>query len=139
MDLELGEHYNVTFTDPDVVKYAESFGTQRLSHIQRRRAAADTANRTRRGGCVHYRLPVDYSENLRRHRRARTTRRDAIAADPMLVSHVIEVLRLVSMPRNSVVRVQQPVVDGPTRRDSRVTPAGHGESGAGDPPLRRWS
>jgi acetolactate synthase-1/2/3 large subunit len=26
MDLGLGEHYNVTFTDPDVVKYAESFG-----------------------------------------------------------------------------------------------------------------
>ncbi|MDT5303857.1 MAG: acetolactate synthase large subunit [Mycobacterium sp.] len=24
MDLELGEHYNVTFTDPDVVKHAES-------------------------------------------------------------------------------------------------------------------
>jgi acetolactate synthase-1/2/3 large subunit len=36
MDLELGEHYNVTFTNPDV--------------------AADTANRSRRGGCVHHRL-----------------------------------------------------------------------------------
>ena len=26
MDLELDEYYDVTFTDPDVVKYAESFG-----------------------------------------------------------------------------------------------------------------
>jgi hypothetical protein len=35
VDLELGEHYNVTFTDPDVVKYAESFGANgyRISNV----------------------------------------------------------------------------------------------------------
>jgi hypothetical protein len=29
--------------------------------------------------------------------------------------------------------------DKSTRRDYRVTPAGYGESGTGDAPLRRWS
>jgi hypothetical protein len=112
MDLELGEHYNVTFTDPDAVKYAESFGANgyRISSAGELLPTPRTA--LGKGGCVHHRLPVGYSENLRLHRRARTTRRDAIAADPILVSHVTWVLSPVSMPRNSAVRVRQPVVDG---------------------------
>jgi Thiamine pyrophosphate enzyme, C-terminal TPP binding domain len=82
MDLEPGEHYNVTFTDPDVVKSAECFGANgyRISSA---------------GACC-------------RHRELHSAR-----------------------------RVCPPIVHGPTRRDYGVTPAGHGDSGAGDPPLRR--
>lgn len=87
MDLELGEHYNVTFTDPDVVKYAESFGANgyRISSADEQLPTPRTA--VGKEGVSSIACPVDYSENLRLHRRARTTRRDAIAADPMLVSH----------------------------------------------------
>jgi hypothetical protein len=46
MDLELGQRYHMTFTIPAEVKYAETPRRQGLSHIQRGRTAADTANRT---------------------------------------------------------------------------------------------
>jgi acetolactate synthase-1/2/3 large subunit len=65
MDLEVGAHSNVTFTNPDVVQYAQSFGAhgyriesadQLLPTLQK--ALAD-------GGVSIIAVPVDYSENLR--------------------------------------------------------------------------
>ncbi|OBH23740.1 acetolactate synthase [Mycobacterium sp. E1715] len=65
MDLELGAHYYVKFGNPDVVKYAESFGANgyRISHAEEllptlRAALADD-------GVSVIACPVDYSENLR--------------------------------------------------------------------------
>ncbi|OBF02893.1 acetolactate synthase [Mycobacterium sp. ACS4054] len=65
MDLELGAHYYVKFGNPDVVKYAESFGAKgyRISHADEllptlRAALADD-------GVSVIACPVDYSENLR--------------------------------------------------------------------------
>ncbi|OBG64755.1 MULTISPECIES: acetolactate synthase large subunit [unclassified Mycobacterium] len=65
MDLELGAHYYVKFGNPDVVKYAESFGAKgyRISHAEEllptlRAALADD-------GVSVIACPVDYSENLR--------------------------------------------------------------------------
>jgi thiamine pyrophosphate-dependent acetolactate synthase large subunit-like protein len=82
MDVELGEHYNVTFTDPDVVKSAECFGANgyRIS------SAGDL-------------LP---------------TPRTVLGEEGVSTYS----------PRIAATRLP---------RD----PAGHGESGAGDPPLRR--
>ena len=65
MDLELGEHYYVKFDNPDIVKYAESFGAKgyRISHAEELlptlRAALDD------DGVSLICCPVDYSENLR--------------------------------------------------------------------------
>lgn len=65
MDLELGAHYYVKFNNPDVVKYAESFGAKgyRISHadelLPTLRAALDDE------GVSLISCPVDYSENLR--------------------------------------------------------------------------
>ncbi|MEB4208998.1 acetolactate synthase large subunit [Mycobacterium sp. 94-17] len=65
MDLELGAHYYVKFNNPDVVKYAESFGAKgyRISHadelLPTLRAALDD------DGISLISCPVDYSENLR--------------------------------------------------------------------------
>ncbi|MEE6179494.1 acetolactate synthase large subunit [Mycobacterium sp. 050134] len=65
MDLELGEHYYVKFGNPDVVKYAESFGAKgyRISHadelLPTLRAALDD------DGVSLICCPVDYSDNLR--------------------------------------------------------------------------
>lgn len=65
MDLELGAHYYVKFNNPDVVKYAESFGAKgyRISHAEELlptlRAALDDE------GVSLISCPVDYSENLR--------------------------------------------------------------------------
>lgn len=65
MDLELGAHYYVKFGNPDVVKYAESFGAKgyRISHAEKLlptlRAALDD------DGVSVISCPVDYSENLR--------------------------------------------------------------------------
>jgi acetolactate synthase-1/2/3 large subunit len=65
MDLEVGAHSNVAFTNPDVVQYAQSFGArgyriesadQLLPTLQK--ALAD-------GGVSIIAVPVDYSENLR--------------------------------------------------------------------------
>jgi len=65
MDLELGDHYYVGFTNPDVVKYAESFGAKgyRINGADEllptlRTALADD-------GVSIIACPVDYSENLR--------------------------------------------------------------------------
>jgi acetolactate synthase-1/2/3 large subunit len=65
MDLELGEHQYVKFGNPDIVKYAESFGAKgyRISHADEllptlQAALADD-------GVSLICCPVDYSENLR--------------------------------------------------------------------------
>jgi acetolactate synthase I/II/III large subunit len=65
MDLELGEHYYVKFGNPDIVKYAESFGAKgyRINGAEELlptlRAALDD------DGVSLICCPVDYSENLR--------------------------------------------------------------------------
>lgn len=65
MDLELGSHYYVKFGNPDVVKYAESFGAKgyRINNadelLPTLRAALDD------DGVSLISCPVDYSENLR--------------------------------------------------------------------------
>jgi acetolactate synthase-1/2/3 large subunit len=65
MDMELGDHYHVGFTNPDVVKYAESFGATGY-----RIESADDLLPTLRtalasDGVSIIACPVDYSENLR--------------------------------------------------------------------------
>ncbi|MHA3024377.1 acetolactate synthase large subunit [Mycobacterium sp. BMJ-28] len=64
MDLELGAHYHVGFTNPDIVKYAESFGAKgyRINAAEEllptlRTALADD-------GVSIIACPVDYSENM---------------------------------------------------------------------------
>jgi acetolactate synthase I/II/III large subunit len=65
MDLELGEHYYVKFGNPDIVKYAESFGAKgyRINSAEELlptlKAALDD------DGVSLISCPVDYSENLR--------------------------------------------------------------------------
>jgi acetolactate synthase I/II/III large subunit len=65
MDLELGNHYYVGFSNPDVLQYAESFGARGY-----RITAADQLLPTLRDalagtGVSIIACPVDYSENLR--------------------------------------------------------------------------
>jgi acetolactate synthase I/II/III large subunit len=65
MDLELGEHHYVKFGNPDIVKYAESFGAKGY-----RINSADELLPTLRAaleddGVSLICCPVDYSENLR--------------------------------------------------------------------------
>lgn len=65
MDLELGEHHHVSFTNPDIVSYAESFGAKGY-----RITAADQLQPTLQAaldddGVSLIACPVDYSENLR--------------------------------------------------------------------------
>lgn len=65
MDLELGDHYYVRFSNPDVVSYAESFGatgyriTSADELLPTLKAALDD------DGVSLISCPVDYSENLR--------------------------------------------------------------------------
>jgi acetolactate synthase I/II/III large subunit len=65
MDLELGDHYYVKFGNPDIVKYAESFGAKGYQInsadelLPTLRAALDD------DGVSLICCPVDYSENLR--------------------------------------------------------------------------
>ncbi|CAM3229048.1 acetolactate synthase large subunit [Mycobacterium intermedium] len=65
MDLELGEHHHVKFTNPDVVSYAQSFGAKgfRINSadelLPTLKAALDD------DGVTLISCPVDYSENLR--------------------------------------------------------------------------
>ena len=65
MDLELGEHYYVRFSNPDIVSYAESFGakgyqiTSADELLPTLKAALDD------DGVSLINCPVDYSENLR--------------------------------------------------------------------------
>ncbi|OJZ70423.1 acetolactate synthase large subunit [Mycobacterium paraffinicum] len=65
MDLELGAHYYVKFGNPDVVKYAESFGAKgyRISHAEELLPTLRTA--LAEDGVSVIACPVDYSENLR--------------------------------------------------------------------------
>jgi acetolactate synthase-1/2/3 large subunit len=65
MDIEVGSHSNITFTNPDFVQYAASFGAtgyqigsadELLPTLER--ALADD-------GVSIIGCPVDYSENLR--------------------------------------------------------------------------
>ncbi|KBZ68125.1 acetolactate synthase large subunit [Mycobacterium colombiense] len=65
MDLELGAHYYVKFNNPDVVKYAESFGAKgyRISHAEELLPTLRTALDD--DGVSLISCPVDYSENLR--------------------------------------------------------------------------
>jgi acetolactate synthase-1/2/3 large subunit len=65
MDLELGEHHYIKFSNPDMVTYAESFGAKgyRITEADQllptlKKALAD-------GGVSLITCPVDYSENLR--------------------------------------------------------------------------
>jgi acetolactate synthase-1/2/3 large subunit len=64
MDLEVGAHSNVAFTNPDVVTYAESFGAKGY----RIEAADDLLPTLRKaldeGGVSIIAVPVDYRENL---------------------------------------------------------------------------
>jgi acetolactate synthase-1/2/3 large subunit len=65
MDLELGDHYYVRFSNPDIVTYAESFGAKGYQInsadelLPTLKAALDD------DGVSLINCPVDYSENLR--------------------------------------------------------------------------
>jgi len=65
MDLEIGNHRNVDFGNPDFVKYAESFGAKGYQI----KAAAELLPTLRKalddGGVSVVACPVDYSENLK--------------------------------------------------------------------------
>jgi acetolactate synthase-1/2/3 large subunit len=65
MDLELGEHHYVKFDNPDIVKYAESFGAKgyRINNADELLPALQTALAD--DGVSLICCPVDYSENLR--------------------------------------------------------------------------
>jgi acetolactate synthase I/II/III large subunit len=65
MDLELGDHYYVKFGNPDVVKYAESFGAKgyRINSADELLPTLRTALDD--DGVSVISCPVDYSENLR--------------------------------------------------------------------------
>jgi acetolactate synthase I/II/III large subunit len=65
MDLELGDHYYVGFSNPDVVKYAESFGAKgyRIERAEDLLPTLRTALAS--DGVSVIACPVDYSENLR--------------------------------------------------------------------------
>ncbi|BBZ46274.1 acetolactate synthase large subunit [Mycobacterium parmense] len=65
MDLELGSHYYVKFNNPDVVKYAESFGAKGYQ-INSAEELLPTLEAALAGdGVSLINCPVDYSENLR--------------------------------------------------------------------------
>ena len=65
MDLELGEHHYVSFTNPDVVKFADSFGAKgyRITEADQLLPTLKTALAD--DGVSLIACPVDYSENLR--------------------------------------------------------------------------
>jgi acetolactate synthase I/II/III large subunit len=65
MDLELGEHNDIAFTNPDFVKLAESFGA-RGYRVERADDLLPTLREALSGdGVSIIACPVDYSENLR--------------------------------------------------------------------------
>ncbi|MQA12190.1 MAG: acetolactate synthase large subunit [Pseudonocardiaceae bacterium] len=65
MDLELGEHSNTAFANPDVVRYAESFGAKGY-RIDSAEQLLPTLQAALDGGGVSIiACPVDYRENLR--------------------------------------------------------------------------
>jgi acetolactate synthase-1/2/3 large subunit len=65
MDLELGDHYYVDFTNPDVVKYAESFGAKGYRITSADELLPTLTAALDDDGVSVISCPVDYSENLR--------------------------------------------------------------------------
>ena len=65
MDLELGEHYYVKFGNPDVVKYAESFGAKGYRINSAEELLPTLKGALDNDGVSLICCPVDYSENLR--------------------------------------------------------------------------
>ncbi|ORA37246.1 acetolactate synthase large subunit [Mycobacterium aquaticum] len=65
MDLELGAHYNVGFTNPDVVTYAESFGAKGYRIESADQLLPTLTAALGSAGVTVIACPVDYSENLR--------------------------------------------------------------------------
>ncbi len=65
MDMELGRHSHVAFTNPDFVRFAESFGAKGY-RIQSAEALLPTLQRALADDVVSViACPVDYSENIR--------------------------------------------------------------------------
>jgi acetolactate synthase I/II/III large subunit len=65
MDLELGEHHYVKFGNPDIVKYAESFGAKGYRISQADELLPTLQAALADDGVSLICCPVDYSENLR--------------------------------------------------------------------------
>ena len=65
MDLELGEHYYVKFGNPDIVKYAESFGAKGYRINSAEELLPTLTAALADDGVSLICCPVDYSENLR--------------------------------------------------------------------------
>ena len=65
MDLELGRHSHVKFSNPDLVKYAESFGARGYQITAADQLLPALREALDSGGVSIIACPVDYSENLR--------------------------------------------------------------------------
>lgn len=65
MDLELGDHYYIGFTNPDVVKYAESLGASGYRITEADELLPTLRAALAEDGVSIIACPVDYSENLR--------------------------------------------------------------------------
>ncbi|MGH3726207.1 MAG: acetolactate synthase large subunit [Mycobacterium sp.] len=65
MDLELGEHHYVSFGNPDIVAYAESFGAKGYQISQADELLPTLNAALADDGVSLISCPVDYSENLR--------------------------------------------------------------------------
>jgi acetolactate synthase-1/2/3 large subunit len=65
MDLELGAHYYVKFGNPDIVKYAESFGAKGYQITSADELLPTLQAALDEDGVSLICCPVDYSENLR--------------------------------------------------------------------------
>ncbi|OBF23065.1 acetolactate synthase [Mycobacterium kubicae] len=65
MDLELGEHHYVSFSNPDVVSYAESFGAKGYRITSADELLPTLQKALDDDGVTLIACPVDYSENLR--------------------------------------------------------------------------
>ncbi|UMB69200.1 acetolactate synthase large subunit [Mycobacterium paraterrae] len=65
MDLELGEHHYVKFGNPDIVKYAESFGAKGYQITSADELLPTLRAALAEDGVSLICCPVDYSENLR--------------------------------------------------------------------------
>jgi acetolactate synthase I/II/III large subunit len=65
MDLELGEHHYVSFTNPDIVKFAGSFGAKGYRITEADQLLPTLKAALADDGVSLIACPVDYSENLR--------------------------------------------------------------------------
>jgi acetolactate synthase I/II/III large subunit len=65
MDLELGEHHYVSFTNPDVLTFAESFGAKGYRITEADQLLPTLKAALADDGVSLIACPVDYSENLR--------------------------------------------------------------------------